>query len=129
MKKLLSFTILITAFLFISSTLSAQLNFFNNSPCAVRVKAISTVNPNACIGPYCPTITYTVAPGAFQALLPVSCFVTTVVPTNFRAIKFSMGIGIFGGADRCGNPIFNFTDCQGNPRTLQIAPGNLAAIY
>ena len=129
MKKILPLAFLLTAFFFLSNTVSAQLNFFNGTPCGIKVKASSTTNPNACIGPYCATTTYYIAPGQFFAI-PVgpNCLISPT-PPNFRATKFYMQGGATGSVDLCTNPVQLLTDCQGNPRTFQIFPGNFAAIY
>lgn len=128
-KRLLSLTVLALAFVLIGSSVQAQLNFYNGTPCAVQVKAAAHFGGNPCLAPSCASGVVNVPPGT-SATIPVSpCALGTTPSPSYRAVKFAMIGGINAQADVCGpNPV-NFVDCQNNARVLNILSPTFAAIY
>lgn len=128
-KKLLPYTLLLGAFMFVAGSISAQLNFYNGSNCVIQVKAEAEQNSTPCMGPTCTTSTVTIGPGGF-ATLPVGPCLTTSAGLGYRAVKFAMVGGISTAADKCvgPNPSF-FIDCAGAPRQLRIQSATFAGIF
>lgn len=125
-KKLFSLSLLFGAFMFLASSASAQLNFFNGSTCFISVQATAEQNATPCLGPTCAAAPVIIGPGGF-ATITAPC-VTTVLGLGYRSVKVTVFGGSMGGADKCTGPNPNiFRDCTGTPRTLFIASPNFAS--
>lgn len=115
-----------------STSLHAQLNFFNGTNCTVTLKAVVENSGFPCsqtIGSTCVTATVTVGPNSTVVLPTGSCAIP-MSAQGYRAIKFSLGGGIVGVVDKCNgsNPV-NLLDCQGVPRQFRIVNPTFAAVY
>lgn len=126
-------TILVSAFLiFATTSVNAQLNFFNGTNCNVVLKVLVENNAFPCSqfsGATCVLPTVTVPPGSTIVLPNGSCALPVFIQ-GYRAFKYSLGGVNSGIVDKCnGNNPVSLSDCQGIPRQIRIVSPYFAAIY
>lgn len=127
-KYLLSIGLGLVMF-FAADSVSAQLNFFNNTPCWVRVMGAYANNPNPCVmGPSCTSPWISVAPFSAGVLPAGNCPAPPTPNSNYFRILINFGGGFFG-ASMCPNNPVPVVDCQNAPRTLQMFSFNSAAVF
>ena len=129
MKKFIFASVFGFLMLFAANSANAQLNFFNNTPCWVRVMGGYANNPNPCMmGPYCASPWIAVAPFSAGVLPAGNCPFPPTPNSNYYRIQITFG-GAFFGASMCPNAPVPVIDCQNAPRTLQMFSFNSAAVF
>ena len=129
MKKFIFASVLGFIMLFAANSANAQLNFFNNTPCWVRVMGAYGNNPNPCVmGPSCVSPWISVAPFGVGVLPAGNCPLPPAPTSNYFRIQINFGGGFFG-ASMCPNNPVPVVDCQNFPRTLQMFSFNTAAVF
>lgn len=129
MKKFL-FGILLSIFMLGAAQQTlAQLNFFNNTACPVRVQGVFTNSTVPCtIGPYCNSPWIAVPPFGAGVLPGGPCPFAPAPPSNFVKIQINFGAGFFG-TSICGGGPTGVIDCTGAFRTLQMFSFTSAAVF
>lgn len=129
MKKVF-FSMFMGLFLFLSvQEVAAQCNFFNNTPCWVRVQGRYSNDPNPCVvGPWCTSPWISVAPFGAGVLPAGNCPFAPAPNSNYIKIQINFGAGFFG-TDACGSGPVPVPDCQGFIRTLQMFGYNNAGVF
>ena len=128
MKKLILASFFGILMMFAANSASAQLNFFNNTPCPVRVMGIYTYSAAPCtFGPWCPSVWIGVPPFSAGVIPGGPCPPMAPV-ANFVKIQCTFG-GVFYGTDACGGGPVPAVDCAGFARTLQMFSFTSAAVF
>lgn len=129
MKKLLFGTLFTLLILGSATSAKAQLNFWNGTPCAVKIFGVYTYSNNPCnIGPWCTSPTIMVNPFSMGTLPAGPCpFIFGTA--NYVKMAIDFGGGLMYGIDNCGSGPVPGLDCQGNARTMQMFSFNNAAVF
>jgi hypothetical protein len=133
MKKILATLSVLALFFVMHQSASAQFNFFNATPCFVRILGGFNYAPNPCAGPTCSTPWTSVAP--FSSVTLTGAGVTCLSPSfppppaNFFGYKLVISSTSATSVDICNNPVSSILDCNGMPRTVQIFSFNSGAIF
>lgn len=108
---------------------NAQLQFWNNTGCNVRVMGVYSNDPNPCmVGPHCVSPWIGVPPFGVGVLPAGNCPLPPLQNSNYVKIQISFG-GPFFGTDICGGGPVPVFDCTGAAYTLQMFSYNFASVF
>lgn len=129
MKKFLFGTLLSIFMLGAAQQTLAQCNFFNNTPCVVRVQGIFSNSTAPCnVGPWCNSPWISVPPFNVGVLPAGPCPFAPTPNSNYVKIQINFGTGFFG-TSICGGGPTPVPDCGGVIRTLQMFSFNSAGVF
>jgi hypothetical protein len=126
MKKLFFGLFFALVMLFSASGAKAQMNFWNGTPCNLRVWGGYTYDPAFCT-PMAVCISPTILIPPFSwGVLPAGPCPPMIGPTaHYIRVIITYPTGATYGTGICGGAPVPHRDCQGNPRTLTLSSTTL----